>query len=63
MRHIGLSAKRASEVVAGRRAITGDTALRPAAAFGTTPEFWMGLQMQWELVVAARSGVRGIAPL
>lgn len=63
MRHIGLSAKRASEVVAGRRAITGDTALRLATAFGTTPVFWMGLQMRWELVVVGRSWVRGIAPL
>jgi addiction module HigA family antidote len=49
-----------SEIVAGRRAITGDTALRLAAAFGTTLEFWMGFQMRWELVVAGRRGSVGI---
>jgi addiction module HigA family antidote len=62
-RHIGVPVKRVSQIVAGRRAITGDTALRLAAAFGTTPEFWMGMQMRWELVVAERSGVRGIRTL
>lgn len=56
-RHIGVPANRVSEIVAGRRAITGDTALRFAAAFGTSPEFWMGLQMRWDLAVAARRGV------
>lgn len=48
-RHIGVPANRVSEIVAGRQTITGDTALRLAAAFETTPEFWMGLQMRWEL--------------
>jgi addiction module HigA family antidote len=32
--------------------VTGDTALRLAAAFGTTPEFWMNLQKGYELAVA-----------
>lgn len=36
----------------GKRGITGDTALRLAAAFGTTAEFWMNLQKRWELEVA-----------
>ena len=62
-RHIDVPANRVSEIVAGRRAITGDTALRFAAAFGTTPEFWMGLQMRWELVVAGRRGVGQIGLL
>ena len=62
-RHIGVPANRVSEIVAGRRNITGDTALRLAAAFGTSAEFWMGLQMRWELVVAARRGVGEINPL
>jgi antitoxin HigA-1 len=62
-RHIGVPANRVSEIIAGRRAITGDTALRLAAAFGTTPEFWMGLQMRWELVLAARRGVGQIGTL
>lgn len=62
-RHIGVPANRVSEIVAGRRNITGDTALRLAAAFGTSAEFWMGLQMRWELAVAARRGVGDLRPL
>ena len=46
---IGVPANRISEIVAGRRGMTGDTALRLAAAFGTTAEFWMALQTSWEL--------------
>ena len=53
-RRIGVPANRVSEIVAGRRAVTGDTALRLAAAFGTTAEFWMNLQKGWELAVARR---------
>jgi len=51
-RKIGVPASRVSEIAAGRRSITGDTALRFAAAFGTTVEFWMNLQKRWELEVA-----------
>lgn len=61
-RHIGLPANRVSEIVAGRRNITGDTALRLAAAFGASAEFWMGLQMRWELAVAARREVGDVTP-
>ncbi len=39
--------------------MTGDTALRLAAAFGTTPEFWMNLQKNWELETA-RDTARGV---
>jgi len=62
-RHIGVPANRVSEIVAGRRNIKGDTALRLAAAFGTSAEFWMGLQMRWELAAAARRGVGDVQPL
>lgn len=58
-RRIGVPANRISEIVAGRRAITGDTALRLAAAFGTTPEFWLNLQKGWELE-AARDAAEGV---
>lgn len=51
-RRIGVPGNRVSEIAAGRRAVTGDTALRLAAAFGTTAEFWMTLQMAYELDVA-----------
>jgi len=40
---------RIAEVVRERRAITPDTALRLARYFGTTPDFWLNLQMRYEL--------------
>jgi len=49
---IGVPSNRVSEIAAGRRAITGDTAQRLAAAFGTTAEFWMNLQKGYEVPVA-----------
>lgn len=49
---MGVPANRVSMIAAGRRGISGDTALRFAAAFGTTAEFWMNLQKRWELEVA-----------
>lgn len=51
-KQLGVPGNRISMIVAGKRAITGDTALRLAEAFGTTPEFWMNLQMAWELETA-----------
>jgi addiction module HigA family antidote len=46
--------------------VTADTALRLARYFGTTPEFWMGMQAQYDLEVAedeAAAELRRIAPL
>lgn len=40
---------RISEIVRGKRAVSADTAMRFAAYFGTSPEFWLNLQSQWEL--------------
>ena len=37
------------KIVKGKRAITADTALRLAQYLGTTPDFWLGLQMQYDL--------------
>jgi len=37
------------EIVSGRRGITANTALRLATAFGTTPEFWMNLQVAYDI--------------
>ena len=54
-RRIGVPANRVSEIAAGRRSVSGDTALRLAAAFGISPEFWMNLQKAWELA-RARDG-------
>ena len=43
---------RMADIVAERRGITSDTALRLARYFKTTPEFWMNMQMRYELDVA-----------
>lgn len=51
-KRIGVPGNRVSEIVKGRRSVTGDTALRLSAAFGTTAEFWMNLQKGYELAVA-----------
>ncbi len=54
-RAIGVAPRRINEIVLGRRAVTADTALRLAKAFGTTPEFWMNLQASYDLEEAGRS--------
>jgi addiction module HigA family antidote len=45
---------RVSEIVRERRGITADTALRLARYFGTTPDFWMKMQMSYDLALASR---------
>lgn len=49
-----IPATRVSEMVRGRRAISADTALRLSRYFGTTSEFWLGLQAEYDLRVAQR---------
>ena len=49
---IGVHARRINEIVLGKRRITADTALRLARFFGTSPQFWMGLQSDYDLDVA-----------
>jgi addiction module HigA family antidote len=46
--------QRVNELVNKRRGITPATALRLAKFFGTTPGFWMNLQMRWDLYYAER---------
>ncbi len=48
---IGVPARRINEIVLGRRRITADTALRLARYFGMSPQFWLGLQMDYDLDV------------
>jgi addiction module HigA family antidote len=43
---------RINDIVRGKRAITADTALRLARCFGTTPQFWMNLQTNYDLEIA-----------
>jgi len=47
-----VSARRINEIVLGRRRVTADTALRLARYFGMSPQFWLGLQMDYELDLA-----------
>ncbi len=44
--------RRINEIVHGKRSITADTALRLSRFFGTSPEFWLGLQTDYDLDVA-----------
>lgn len=56
----GMPADRVGKIAHGARAITGDTALRLARFFGTTPEFWMNLQARYELESASDRSARDI---
>jgi addiction module HigA family antidote len=49
---LGVPARRINEIVLGKRSITADTALRLARYFKMSPQFWLGLQMDYELDVA-----------
>jgi len=44
---------RITEIVRERRGITADTALRLARYFGTTPDFWMKMQLSYDLALAS----------
>jgi addiction module HigA family antidote len=51
-RSLRVPSNRISAVVNGTRGVTADTALRLAKALGTTPEFWLNLQKQYDLDLA-----------
>jgi addiction module HigA family antidote len=51
-RQLDVPTNRVTQILNGRRAITGDTALRLAHFFGTTAEFWLNLQSLYEIRVA-----------
>ena len=48
---IGVDARRINEILLGKRSVTADTALRLARFFGNSPQFWLGLQTQYDLDV------------
>lgn len=48
-RRIQVSFHRVNEIVYGKRGITPDTACRLAKLFGTTPDFWLNMQQDWDL--------------
>jgi addiction module HigA family antidote len=59
-RRLDVPTNRVTEILNGRRAITGDTALRLAHFFGTTAEFWLNLQGLYELRIAQKKAGKSI---
>jgi addiction module HigA family antidote len=62
-RKLEVPANRITEILNGRRAITGDTALRLAHFFGTSPEFWLNLQSLYDIRVAQKKAGKSIKAL
>jgi len=58
---LGVSLNRLNEIVLGKRAITPDTALRLARLLGTSAQFWMRLQADWDLHQTLRRAERKTA--
>jgi antitoxin HigA-1 len=62
-RRLNVPTNRITEILNGRRAITGDTALRLAHFFGTTAEFWLNLQSLYEIRMARQKSGKSIRVL
>ncbi len=62
-RRIEVPVNRITQILNGRRAVTGDTALRLGRFFGTSGEFWLNLQKLYELRLAERKSGTAIAKL
>ncbi len=62
-RQISVPPNRISQIIAGKRSVTGDTALRFGHWFGTEPQFWMNLQTQYDLAQAERRVGRAVRAL
>jgi antitoxin HigA-1 len=50
---IGVPPRRINEIALRKRSITADTGLRLSSYFGNSPQFWLGLQMDYDLDIAA----------
>src|SRR6059036_2897354 len=62
-RQLKVPTNRITAIINGQRSITGDTALRLAHFFGTTPEFWLNLQSLYELRIAEQKAGKTIKAL
>ncbi len=62
-RRIGVPPNRITQIIHGRRGITGDTALRLGHWFRTSAEFWLNLQTAYDLRLAERAAGAAIAAL
>ena len=62
-RQLRVPPNRITQIVQGKRAITGDTALRLGHWFGTSAQFWLNLQSAYDIRVAHATAGREIARL
>ena len=62
-RQLRVPANRMTQIVQGKRSITGDTALRLGHWFGTSAQFWLNLQSSYDIRVAAKQSGAEIARL
>ncbi|MBI2965932.1 MAG: HigA family addiction module antidote protein [Chloroflexi bacterium] len=62
-RQLKVPTNRVTEILNGQRAISGDTALRLAHFFGTSPQFWLNLQSLYELRMAEEKSGKTIKKL
>jgi addiction module HigA family antidote len=63
-RRLDVPRTRIEHLIKGTTGITSDTASRPARAFNTTPSYWVNLQTNYDMAVAAKEiDVSGIEPL
>jgi addiction module HigA family antidote len=61
-RRLGVSRRRINELVQGRRAMSADTAIRCALAFGLPTSDWLALQADWDSHQAWKAMARGALP-
>ena len=62
-RKIKVPTNRITQILKGTRAITGDTALRLAHFFGSTPQFWLNLQNLYDLRLALKKAGKSVKAL
>ena len=62
-RAAGVPPRRINEIVLGKRGVSADTAVRLAAALGTSERFWLGLQADYDLEEAHRALGKNLAKI
>jgi antitoxin HigA-1 len=62
-RKLGVPTNRVTQILNGTRSITGDTALRLAHFFGTSPQFWLNLQNLYDLRIAQKKAAKSLKAL
>jgi addiction module HigA family antidote len=62
-RQLRVPTNRVTQIIQGKRAITGDTALRLGHWFGTSAQFWLNLQGAYDIRVAGQAANKEIAKL